>query len=83
VLNGDMDTITSTLSDVGTRFNRLEAAAQAAADAELSLTTSLTEIENTDLPKATVELQMQEVAYQAALASTARVLQPSLLEFLR
>lgn len=83
VLNGDMNTITSTVSDVGTRYNRLEAAAQAAADAELSLTTSLTEIENTDLPKATVELQMQEVAYQAALASTARVLQPSLLEFLR
>ncbi len=83
VLNGDMNTITSTVSDVGTRYNRLEAATQAAADAELSLTTSLTEIENTDLPKATVELQMQEVAYQAALASTARVLQPSLLEFLR
>ena len=83
VLNVDMNTITSTVSDVGTRYNRLEAATQAAADAELSLTTSLSEIENTDLPKATVELQMQEVAYQAALASTARVLQPSLLEFLR
>lgn len=30
-----------------------------------------------------VELQMQEVAYQAALAATARVLQPSLLDFLQ
>jgi flagellar hook-associated protein 3 FlgL len=83
VLNADMDKITSTLADVGTRYNRLDAAAQAAKDAELTLTSSLAEIENTDLPKATMELQMQEVAYQAALASTARVLQPSLLEFLR
>ena len=80
-----MDRITvARVSDVGTRFNRLEkAAAQAASDAELSLTTSLSEVENTDLPKAMVELQMQEVAYQAALASTARVMQPSLLDFLR
>ena len=53
------------------------------ADAELALTSSLSEVENTDLPKAMVELQMQEVAYQAALASTARVMQPSLLDFLR
>jgi flagellar hook-associated protein 3 FlgL len=30
-----------------------------------------------------VDLQLQEVAYQAALASTARVLQPSLVDFLR
>ena len=50
---------------------------------ELGLTNALSEIENTDLPKAIVDLQMQEVAYQAALAATARVLQPSLLDFLR
>jgi flagellar hook-associated protein 3 FlgL len=30
-----------------------------------------------------VDLKMQEVAYQAALAATARVLQPSLVDFLR
>ena len=30
-----------------------------------------------------VDLQMHEVAYQAALASTARVMQPSLVDFLR
>ena len=52
-------------------------------DAELRLTSSLSEIENTDIVKATVDLQLQEVAYQAALAATARVMQPSLLDFLR
>jgi flagellar hook-associated protein 3 FlgL len=36
-----------------------------------------------DLAKATVDLQLQEVAYQAALATTGRVLQPTLLDFLR
>ena len=62
---------------------RVEQAAVRAADAETGLANSLSEIENTDLPQAMVELQMQEVAYQAALAATARVLQPSLLDFLR
>jgi flagellar hook-associated protein 3 FlgL len=30
-----------------------------------------------------VELQLQEVAYQAALGATAKVIQPSLVDFLR
>ena len=49
----------------------------------MALTTSLAEIENADLPRTLVDLKMQEVAYQAALAATARVLQPSLIDFLR
>jgi flagellar hook-associated protein 3 FlgL len=49
----------------------------------LSNTASLSEIENVDIARAVVDLQMQEVAYQAALGATARVLQPSLLDFLR
>ncbi len=36
-----------------------------------------------DLFATIVELQMQEVAYKAALGATARVVQPSLLDFLR
>jgi flagellar hook-associated protein 3 FlgL len=31
----------------------------------------------------TLELQMQQVAYQAALNATAKVIQPSLVDFLR
>ncbi|MDP3894535.1 flagellar hook-associated protein FlgL [Nocardioides sp.] len=82
-LGGDLDRITSTLADVGTRYARLEKATQAAADRVLALTTSLSTIENTDLPRAMVDLQLQEVAYQASLAATARVMQPSLVDFLR
>ena len=82
-LAGDMERVTATLSDIGARTLRAENAAQRGKDAELGLTNSLSEIENADLPKTMVELQMQEVAYQAALAATARVLQPSLVDFLR
>lgn len=77
------DRVSSALSDVGSRTVRIELAAERAAGMELDLANRLSEIENADLPKTMVELQMQEVAYQAALAATSRVLQPSLVDFLR
>jgi flagellar hook-associated protein 3 FlgL len=82
-LDTTRDRMTSALADVGTRTNRLERAAQAAKDSVLDLTSSLSEIENVDLARATMDLKLQEVAYQAALASTARLVQPSLADFLR
>ena len=82
-LQADRDTITTTQAEVGSRQNRVETAIQAAADGELRLRTSLSSVENADLPKTIVDLQMQQVAYQASLGATARVMQPSLLDFLR
>jgi flagellar hook-associated protein 3 FlgL len=82
-LSADQARLTDVQSSIGARTNRVEQAQAAAGDAEMSLTASLAEIESTDLPRATVDLQLQEVAYQAALAATARVMQPSLLDFLR
>jgi flagellar hook-associated protein 3 FlgL len=82
-LAGDADRLTTTQAEVGTRQKRVEAAQQAAGDDELKLTGSLSEIENADLPRTLVDLQMQQVAYQSALGATARVMQPSLLDFLR
>lgn len=77
------DRVITTLGQVGARFNRVETMRNAAEDQLLTLTTSLSEAEDIDLPKTIVELQMQEVAYKAALGATARVVQPSLLDFLR
>jgi flagellar hook-associated protein 3 FlgL len=82
-LEGDNDRITTTQAEVGSRQNRVEAAMQAAGDTELRLRTSLSAVENADLPKTIVDLQMQQVAYQASLGATSKVIQPSLLDFLR
>ena len=75
--------ITSVVSDAGTRYNRVERAETAAANSVFDLTTSLSGIEEVDLAKATISLTAQEVAYQAALSATARLVQPSLSDFLR
>jgi flagellar hook-associated protein 3 FlgL len=71
------------LADVGTRYGRVEGALTTLTDANLNNTAALSEVENVDIAKAIVDLQMAEVAHQAALGATARVLQPSLLDFLR
>lgn len=82
-LAGDQTRITTALAEVGTRYNRLEQAVQKTMDTELSLSSTLSEVENVDLATATLDLGMHEVAYKAALASTARLIQPSLVDFLR
>jgi flagellar hook-associated protein 3 FlgL len=82
-LNADLDQMIAAHAEVGTRYARLDAANQAGADKELSLKTSLSQIENADLPSVIVDLKMQETTYQASLAATARVMQPSLMDFLR
>jgi flagellar hook-associated protein 3 FlgL len=71
------------LSTVGARTNQFERMRQAADDAALNVTKTLSDVEDIDLPQTITELQLQQTAYQAALAAGARVVQPSLLEFLR
>jgi flagellar hook-associated protein 3 FlgL len=50
---------------------------------QLDSQNQLSEVEGVDLPATMVELQLQEVAYQASLGAAARALQPSLVDFLR
>jgi flagellar hook-associated protein 3 FlgL len=82
-LDVSIDRIVTTLGQVGARFNRVETMRQASEDQIMTMKDNLAEAESIDLPKTIVELQMQEVAYKAALGATARVVQPSLLDFLR
>jgi flagellar hook-associated protein 3 FlgL len=75
--------VSNAQADIGARTVRVETARSVANDATLTLSNALSSVENVDLAKATVDLGLREVAYQAALGATARVLQPSLLDFLR
>lgn len=79
----DLQRISTAQSEAGTRAAAVDRAGQAATDQRLLLQGSLSEVENVDLPETVIQLRLQEVAYQAALGATARVLQPSLMDFLR
>jgi flagellar hook-associated protein 3 FlgL len=84
---GTLDTATMNvrvaLTDVGSRYNRAEAARQSADERVLTLRATLSGVEDIDLPHTIMDLQMQQMAYQTALGATAKALQPSLLDFLR
>jgi flagellar hook-associated protein 3 FlgL len=56
---------------------------QSAQDRLLSVTAQLSDVEDVDLPKTIMDMQLQQTAYQAALAASAKVIQPSLIDFLR
>ena len=76
-------TVQNALGEVGARYNRVEAMQNAAASKLVTLTDQLSATEDIDLPKTIMELQLQQTAYQAALGSTAKVIQPSLMDFLK
>lgn len=78
-----MDQMTSALSSVGARYRRIEAAGEHSRDYELEAQSRISSIESIDLARSVMDLQMQTIAHQAALGATAKVMQPSLMDFLR
>ncbi|WP_026421619.1 flagellin [Actinokineospora inagensis] len=89
-LTGDLDRLDSAktrvdteLTSIGSRYSQLTAAQDTAGTQTVALNSRLTDIEDIDMAKAIISLQTQTAGYQAALAATARVVQPSLLDFLR
>jgi flagellar hook-associated protein 3 FlgL len=71
------------LASVGSRYHQIEIMQDRNKANQLDTQNQLSEVEGVDLPASMVDLQLQEVAYQAALGATARVIQPSLVDFLR
>jgi flagellar hook-associated protein 3 FlgL len=82
-LDSASNLLKNTLSDVGARYNRIEQMKQSAQDRLLSVTSQLSDVEDVDLPKTIMDMQLQQTSYQAALAASAKVIQPSLIDFLR
>ena len=75
--------IQDALATVGARYDQVETMRNRLDASIVEQTNGLAEVESVDLPKTIVDLQLQEVAYQSALSAAARVLQPSLVDFLR
>ncbi|GAA3397938.1 flagellar hook-associated protein FlgL [Cryptosporangium minutisporangium] len=82
-LDDAMNTIRTAQASVGARSNRIESMQQTANDRHLDLQAQLSEVEDIDLPKTITDMTLQQTAYQAALGATAKVIQPSLMDFLR
>ena len=70
-------------AEIGTRQAQLERAGNVNTELEATLDAQRTGIEKADLGSVIMDLKLQETNYQVALAATARVLQPTLMDFLR
>jgi flagellar hook-associated protein 3 FlgL len=78
-----IESITSTLAEIGAIDTRLTKTAQRH-DYELPEITRMNSEEvDLDLAQAITELKMLEYSHQAAMATSARILRPTLLDFLR
>ena len=73
---------TNQISDFGARANRIEIQTNIYMNLEVATAENLSELEDTDLIKALMEMQAKEVAYQAALNAAAKTMQLSLVNFL-
>lgn len=70
-------------TELGSRLNQLEGLRSAAKVRDQELTGRISELEDIDLAQATVTLKAKELAYQSALGVAGRMLQTTLLDFLR
>jgi len=82
-IDGHLNTVLGKLGDVGARERRLTTAKDNLSSDVINLQQSLSDVEDVDLPQTITQLQTQQMAYQAALAATSRIIQPSLVDFLK
>lgn len=84
---GDVDAGLTRIHDglalVGSAANRVDSALARVRDGLLDVKGEIAATEDVDIAEAVMNLQTQEVAFQATLAAMGRVLQPSLIDFLR
>lgn len=77
------DRVAEGLAAIGSAANRVQGAAERARDVQLTLRNELSNVRDTDFAEGIMELQVQQVAYEATLQALAKALPPSLGSFLR
>jgi flagellar hook-associated protein 3 FlgL len=82
-LDVQLNNVVGIRADFGSKINRIDATKQRNELIKVNFTKLVSDIQDTDIPKAVVDLQTSQTAYQAALQSTVRAFQTSLLDFLK
>ena len=82
-LDSDFDHISSRISDVGSKMVRMEIKEKIYQDLNITNLERLSNIEDADIAEAIMDLKSRELAYQAVLASSARVMTLSLVNYLK
>ena len=81
-LNTHFEHIESYIADSGIRYNRLEIREQVSTEIRVTLTERRTLLEEADIIDAVMNLRSAELAYEAALSSSSKVLKISLVDYM-
>ncbi|WP_249871318.1 flagellar hook-associated protein FlgL [Oceanobacillus saliphilus] len=82
-LDDGINTIINARAELGARMNRLELIENRLNEQEVIATKTLSNNEDIDYAKAITQLITQESLHRAALSAGSRIIQPSLVDFLR
>ncbi len=78
-----IDQVQDVATESAVYYGRLESAENHLIQYESNIQDALSETEDVDMAQAIVELQLQEIAYITCLESAARIIQPSLVDFVK
>jgi flagellar hook-associated protein 3 FlgL len=81
-LTAGFNDISGKISDIGSKAGRMEIRENIFQDLKIVNTERLSAIEDADIAEAIIDLKEKELAYQAALASSSRVMKLSLVDYL-
>ncbi|NKE06800.1 flagellar hook-associated protein FlgL [Mesobacillus selenatarsenatis] len=82
-LDKAMNTLSAERSELGARYNRLEMMENRLGQQEVMATKILSDNEDADIERVIMDLKSQESVHRAALSVSARIIQPTLMDFLR
>ncbi|MBM6619044.1 flagellar hook-associated protein FlgL [Bacillus suaedaesalsae] len=82
-LDNHLTNLTSERAEMGARYNRIELIEDRLSSQELVTSRMLSENEDADIEKVITQLTVQESVHRAALGVGAKIIQPTLLDFLR
>jgi flagellar hook-associated protein 3 FlgL len=82
-LDSQMDNLLGHRAELGARMNRMELSISRLEGLEVSTTSLLSKEEDVDIARVIIDLKAQENVQRAALSIGAKIIQPSLVDFLR
>ncbi|MFN7252521.1 MAG: flagellar hook-associated protein FlgL [Anaerobacillus sp.] len=82
-ISGQLDRVVNERAELGARVNRVEMIEDRVMEQEVIAKRILSNNEDADMEKVIIDLKTQESVHRAALAAGARIIQPTLMDFLR
>ncbi|EOC99391.1 flagellar hook-associated protein FlgL [Caldisalinibacter kiritimatiensis] len=78
-----MENLLAVRAEIGAKTNRLELTKNKLESQEINFTELLSKNEDVDMAKVIMDLKMEENVYRASLSAGAKIIQPTLVDFLR